>query len=101
MRRLLVTAIVLGLLISAMISARSVTPQSNLAKEMVGLWEAKKRFGPEVRGTLFVRQSGATWQAEIAGRFAPVKLEADYVSFELPDGQGKFRGRFDARRTKI
>ncbi|HKO36114.1 MAG TPA: serine hydrolase [Pyrinomonadaceae bacterium] len=75
--------------------------QATSAKELAGLWEAKKRFGPEVRGTLFVRQTGATWQAEIAGRFALVKLEADSVSFELPDGQGKFRGRFDARRTKI
>jgi hypothetical protein len=101
MRRLLVTTIVSGLLISAMVSARSVTTQSNSAKELTGLWEAKRRFGPEVRGTLFVRQTGGTWQAEIAGRFAPVKLEGDSVSFELPDGQGKFRGRFDARRTKI
>lgn len=90
-----------ALVISAMMSARSVTPQSNSAKELAGLWEAKKRFGPEVRGTLFVRQTGDRWQAEIAGRFATVKIEGDSVWFELPDRQGKFRGRLDARRTKI
>ena len=80
---------------------RTSSAHDNSAKELAGLWEAKKRFGPEVRGTLSVRQTGNDWQAEIAGRFAPVKLERDSVSFELPDKQGKFRGRFDVRRTKI
>ena len=101
MRRLLVTTIVSGLLISAMLPPRSVATQSNPAKELAGLWEAKKRFGAEVRGTLFVRQTSGTWQAEIAGRFVPVKLEGDSVSFELPDGQEKFHGRFESRRTKL
>ena len=101
MRRFLLIVIVSGVLISAAVSPRLVIPQANSAKELAGLWEAKKRFGPEVRGTLFIRQTGANWQAEIAGRFAPVKLEGDSISFELPDGKGKFRGKFDARRTKI
>lgn len=102
MRTSLLLAIVCALL-SLTLAPRPQTAkaQGNSAKELVGLWEAKKRFGPEVRGTLFVRQTGATWQAEIAGRFAPVKLEGDDISFELPNGQGKFRGRFDARRTKV
>lgn len=80
---------------------QTANAQANSAKELAGLWEAKQRFGPEVRGTLFVRQAGDRWQAEIAGRFATVKIDRDSVSFELPDGHGKFRGRFDTRRTKI
>lgn len=80
---------------------QTANAQANSAKELAGLWETKQRFGPEVRGTLFIRQTGDHWQAEIAGRFAPVKIEGDSVSSELPDGPGKFRGRFDARRTKI
>jgi len=55
MRSILLTITVSCLLISALSSARVVVPQSNSAKELAGLWEAKKRFGPEVRGTLFVR----------------------------------------------
>ncbi len=94
-------------IVCAVLSLYIATPpntanaQANSAKELAGLWEAKQRFGPEVRGTLFVRRTGDRWQAEIAGRFATVKIEGDSVSFELPDRQGKFRGKFDARRTKI
>lgn len=101
MKARIVTIIVVGTLISVMVSARIVIPQSSSAKELAGLWEAKRRFGPEVRGTLLVRQTGGAWQAEIAGRFAPVKVDRDSVSFDLTDGQGKFRGKLDARRTKI
>src|SRR5687767_3290722 len=96
------TASVLGLAVAMCLACftsplRTSRAQGASAKELAGLWEAKKRFGPQVRGTLFIRQTGDNWQAEIAGRFAPVRLERDSVSFELPDGQGKFRGRFDAR----
>ena len=80
---------------------RAANAQAGSAKELVGLWEAKRRFGPDVRGTLLIRQTGGGWQAEIAGRFAPVKLDGDSISFELTDGKGKFQGKFDARRTKV
>lgn len=75
--------------------------QANSAKELVGLWEAKRRFGPDVRGTLLITKGKSGWKAEIAGHSAPVKLEGDSVFLELPDGKGKFQGKFDARRTKI
>lgn len=101
MKRAILTFVISGVLLSVTVSPRIVIPQSNSAKELAGLWEAKRRFGPEVRGTLFIRQTGNAWEAEIAARFAPVKVESDAVSFELADGQGKFRGKFDARRTKI
>jgi CubicO group peptidase (beta-lactamase class C family) len=80
---------------------QTVKSQVSPAKELAGLWEAKRRFGPEVSGTLFVKQIGSDWQAEIAGRFVPVKVEGNSVSFELTDGKGAFRGKFDQRRTKI
>lgn len=98
---LLATAILLLLSWISLSRMSSARAQTNAAKELAGLWEAKRRFGPEVRGTLFIRQIGANWEAEIAGRFAPVKLDGELLSFELTDGQGKFRGRFDARRTRI
>lgn len=87
------------------ISADSLTrisaAQSNSAKELAGLWEAKRRFGPDVRGSLLIKQTGGNWQAEIAGRLAAVKLTGDAVTFELSDGRGAFQGKFDSRRTKI
>lgn len=94
-------SIVLGLLISSAISAQFVVAQSNSAKELAGLWEAKRRFGPDIRGTLLIKQSSGEWHAEIAERSAPVKIDGDSISFELPDAKGKFQGKFDARRAKI
>lgn len=101
MRSVLLGILVFSLLISELLTARVVSPQSNSAKELAGLWETKKRFGPEVRGTLFIRQTGENWEAEIAGRFASVTVAGDAVEFQLAGGKGKFRGKFAARRTKI
>jgi CubicO group peptidase (beta-lactamase class C family) len=80
---------------------RAANAQAGSAKELIGLWEAKRRFGPDIRGTLFVVQSEGAWRAEIAGQFAPVKFDGDSVSFEMADGKSKFLGNFDRQRTKI
>ncbi|HEY0545138.1 MAG TPA: serine hydrolase [Pyrinomonadaceae bacterium] len=74
---------------------------SNPAGELAGLWEAKRRFGPDIRGTLLIKQTGGAWWAEIAGHQAQAKLTGDAVTFELPDGKGAFQGRFGTRRTEI
>ncbi len=91
-------ALVLSLAVSL---SQTATAQANSAQELVGLWQAKHRFGPDVRGTLLIKQNNGEWQTEIAGRVAQTKTSGDSISFELADGQGKFRGKFDARRTKI
>src|SRR5205823_13964893 len=70
---------------------RSPDPQ---AGRLVGLWQAKRRFGPDVRGTLVICQRQGNWQAQIAGYTAPVNMSSDSVAFELPDNLGAFRGRF-------
>jgi CubicO group peptidase (beta-lactamase class C family) len=75
--------------------------QSNSARQLVGLWEAKRRFGSDVGGSLIIRQFDGAWRAEIGGRVAVVKLSGDAVSFELPGDKGTFQGRFDSRRTNI
>ncbi len=77
------------------------TAQSNSARELAGLWEAKRRFGPDIRGPLLIRQTGGVWWAEIAGHAAQAKLAGDAITFELPDGQNTFRGKFEARRARI
>ncbi|HLM02809.1 MAG TPA: hypothetical protein VK400_17285, partial [Pyrinomonadaceae bacterium] len=97
----LLTAALVTALISTNLSAQITNGQTNSAKELVGLWEAKRRFGPDIRGTLFFRQANGAWQAEISGYIAPAKTVGDAVSFELPDEKGAFRGKFEARRTKI
>lgn len=98
----MIAAVILAL-IPAAPPARINAAQSPAAaaRELVGLWEAKRRFGPDIRGTLLVRQAGDKWQAEIAGRAVPAQLSGDALTFELPDGEGSFRGKLDSRRTKI
>ena len=66
-----------------------------------GLWAAKRRFGPDARGPLLVRRSGDGHVAELVGRLVPIRSRPPEVSFELPDGQGAFHGRFeDAGRIR-
>lgn len=81
--------------------SQTATSQTNSAKELTGLWKAKRRFGPDVRGALIIRQFNGEWRAEIAGCVAAVKMSGDSVAFGLADGNGNFLGKFDARRTKI
>ena len=69
--------------------------------ELTGLWEAQRRFGPEVRGPLLVHRRGAVWQAEIAGRSAPASVDGELVTFELPGDEGSFRGHLEAGGERL
>ena len=70
-------------------------------QDLVGLWEAKLRFGPDVRGPLIIRGSERALTAEIAGHSAPVTSTEDSVTFELSGGKNSFRGKFTAGRAEI
>jgi CubicO group peptidase (beta-lactamase class C family) len=61
--------------------------------DLAGLWAAKARFGPDIKGPLILLQEGKAWRADIAGFSVPARFEGRAVSFELPDGKGQFRGR--------
>jgi CubicO group peptidase (beta-lactamase class C family) len=102
MKIFLCLGIFVALVLSSSISnMQIVTAQTNSANQLTGLWAAKKRFGPDIRGTLLLRQTGGAWRAEIAGRSADAKTSGEAVSFELADGLGSFEGKFDARRENI
>lgn len=68
------------------------------ARALVGLWHAKRRFGPEVRGRLTIEIEGESGTAAIAGRTAPLEIDGDRVVFALPGGEGAFRGRLESDR---
>ena len=89
------------ILSSAVFLPKTGSVQTNSANQLAGLWEAKHRFGPDIRGALYLRQTGGEWKAEIAGRGATAKVAGDTISFELADGKGKFNGNFDKQRAKI
>lgn len=61
--------------------------------ELTGLWTAKKYFGPEARGPLRIERTGTGYVADMMGLTLPVQQQDGELSFELPDGQGGFRGK--------
>jgi len=67
------------------------------ADDVVGLWAAKRYFGPDLKGNLTIERTGGGWRAEIAGRSAAVKVAKGEVTFEIPDG-GSFRGKMEGDR---
>ena len=79
-------------------SLKSRADQTPGAKDLVGLWRAKRHFGPEVKGVLTIERDGAGLRAQIQGRSAPVKLDHDRLSFELVGDEGSFRGLLTKNR---
>jgi CubicO group peptidase (beta-lactamase class C family) len=87
-----------GLLLSIAPQAKAVQ-QATTDTTLVGLWAAKKHFGPELRGRLVIDRRAGAWRAEIAGRSASVRAAGDTLSFRMPGGA--FTGRFDRRRAAL
>lgn len=82
-----------GALLLALPAPAAQAPTPDLS----GLWGAKLRFGPDVKGPLFLVRSEGGWRADIAGFSVPARAEGERLSFELPDGKGSFRGKFSGR----
>lgn len=71
------------------------------ADDLAGLWKAKKRFGPDARGTLIVQRRDGGYTADVAGWVLPVTATKGELAFALPDDGGSFRGRFDKQGAII
>jgi CubicO group peptidase (beta-lactamase class C family) len=65
-------------------------------EQLVGLWKAKGRFGPDARGTLIIHKNGPSYLADMLGRHVAVRMEAGELAFDLPDRLGRFRGKLEA-----
>ncbi len=74
---------------------------SNPATELIGLWEAKRDFGPEVRGTLTLMRRDAGWEAEIAGHTVSAREQGGSIGFEIAGGRGEFHGRMEPKSHEI
>ncbi len=88
----------LAVAVSVLPSLEAREDRAPEAKDLVGLWRAKRHFGPEVKGSLTIQRDGAGFRAGIQGRAAPVKLDHERLSFELAGGEGSFRGRLAKNR---
>jgi CubicO group peptidase (beta-lactamase class C family) len=91
-----------ALLLSAVAAAaqdQAAPPAAAAAqvRDLSGLWQAKRRFGPDARGTLILERANGLYVADIAGRTVPARVERDEIAFDLPGDRGGFRGRFEGR----
>ncbi len=66
------------------------------ADDLAGLWKAKRWFGPFARGPLIIQRIGQTYTADMMGKTLPVRVDKSDLSFDLPNGQGSFRGTLQA-----
>jgi CubicO group peptidase (beta-lactamase class C family) len=66
-----------------------------------GLWEAKRRFGPDVRGLLSITQAADGWRADVGGVRAPVRVSGDTVSLTLPNQGGSLIAYLSRDRSTI
>jgi len=68
---------------------------------LVGIWASEMDLGPLVHGELTVDGRASRWRASIAGFDIPVQREKDSVRFNVPGGQGEFRGHLTKDEAKI
>jgi CubicO group peptidase (beta-lactamase class C family) len=76
---------------TAMLATTGLAQQADQAN-LDGLWVAKSRYGPDIRGPLLIHRGAAGLVADLAGFTVPVTEQGKTVTFLLPDGNGSFRG---------
>jgi CubicO group peptidase (beta-lactamase class C family) len=83
------------ILCAVQLAAGQQASPSPRADQLVGLWKAKERYGPDARGTFIIQKTGSTYVADIMGRRLPVAVQNGELVLELPNKQGSFRGQVD------
>ena len=73
------------------------SPSPGTADQLVGLWKAKERFGPDARGPLIIKKDGSNYIADMMGRILPVEVRDGELVFDLPNKQGGFRGKVEGK----
>src|SRR6185295_9744142 len=68
---------------------------------LIGLWKAKRRFGPDARGPLMLQRGPAGWTADFVGERLAVRADHAGLAFELPGGDGGFLGQLAADGRRI
>jgi hypothetical protein len=99
MRRIRLRALIGALILAHLIAAPLPALGGGSDEELLGLWKANGRFGPDARGPLIIEKEGATYTADMVGRRLPIRLEKGELAFDLPDKQGSFRGKLEGKNT--
>lgn len=81
-----------------LLSLVAAVASSALAQDLSGVWKARRRFGPDARGTLIVERTANAWSADFAGHVVPVRFDNGRLAFALPDYAGNFEAKLDGER---
>jgi CubicO group peptidase (beta-lactamase class C family) len=95
---LIACALLLGPAAAPAQQAQSQAEQTAALDDLSGLWTAKKRFGPDVRGLLIVERKPDGLHADIAGLQTRASEKGREVAFEMPHEEGRFNGRFETAK---
>src|SRR6266487_3512248 len=72
--------------------SQSVTADSTSAKDLIGIWKAKRNFGPDIRGPLTISRQGQNWEVEISGYRVLANVDGKKIDFKIPGKRGEFTG---------
>lgn len=89
------------LLILALVLGASTASAQTAPLQLDGLWAARVRYGPDLRGPVTVERRGGVLRLEIAGRVAEAREENGEIIFALPGDAGGFRGQFVDRERAL
>ena len=98
--RIIVVVILAFAALSAPVVGRAQSQSQPTPADLEGLWQAKKRFGPDVTGELTLDRRTGGWRASIAGRTAIVRLSGDTASFTVAN-VGRYVGRIVPNKRTI
>lgn len=94
-RRVLAGLLCLCFLASPIVLAADAAATPDLA----GLWQAKRRFGPDLHGPISIVRSGSDWRAEIDGRTAGCNPGAGGIACDFGKDRGLLHFTIDARQA--
>jgi CubicO group peptidase (beta-lactamase class C family) len=88
-----------GLLCLCFLSAPlALAADAKASADLTGLWQAKRRFGPDLRGPISITRSGSDWRAEIDGRTADGHASAGSVTCDFGKNRGRVQLTVDSRQ---
>ncbi|HSH00849.1 MAG TPA: serine hydrolase [candidate division Zixibacteria bacterium] len=95
-------ALILALAVSLIsVPWRICNAQETSAEALAGLWVSKRHLGPEIQGSLTLREEDGRWTASIEQFTVTASLTGGDLTFSLPGERGSFRGAYNRESGSV
>jgi len=91
----------LFLLMTAALRYSGMAQSAAPVKDVAGIWEATRNFGPVLRGALTLTRTKGEWMAEIEGQRLRSNTSGNTINCVFPGGQGEFHGILNSKTDQI